>query len=334
MERVRGATIADLTAGTVRLADALAIGIATLDALERVHAARFVHRDLKPDNLVRTGDGVVILDLGLARKLPADPDDPTRANVQVGSLEYMPPEQIADSASVDERSDLYAFGCILYELLAGRPPFVGDAAALERAHAALRPPRLGALASVPAAIEALVHDCLAKEPARRQLRDRARPRSPPTPDRRDRRRAHRRAPAARAATRSRRGGRRAWRAGRDRRAAARPTAARPAACPRGSPTSNASRARPARRARRAVGGARRWRCADAVPAASRDSRGRAPRSPPARSRAPRAAAGGVPRARARARQRRRRTAGARPPARRGCSRTRTGRCARRPTPSR
>jgi eukaryotic-like serine/threonine-protein kinase len=167
MDRVRGTTVAELTTAPVRIADAIAIGIATLDALEQVHAARFVHRDLKPDNLLRTESGVVILDLGLARKLPTDPDDPTRAGVQVGSLEYMPPEQIADSASVDERSDLYAFGCILYELVAGRPPFVGDAAALERAHAALRPPRLGALASVSAAIELVVHDCLAKEPARR-----------------------------------------------------------------------------------------------------------------------------------------------------------------------
>src|SRR5439155_6749038 len=132
--------------GPLRELDAIAIGLATLESLERVHRASFVHRDLKPDNLVRRPDGsVVILDLGLARKLPRDPDDPTKAGVQVGSLEYIPPEQIADSAAVDVRADLYAFGCVLYELFAGRPPFVGDAAALERAHAALRPPRLGAL---------------------------------------------------------------------------------------------------------------------------------------------------------------------------------------------
>ena len=169
MDRVVGANLADLTAeGPMRTTEAAALGLAALDALERVHAARFVHRDIKPDNLVRTPQGiVVILDLGLARKLPDDPDDPTRANVQVGSLEYIAPEQIADSANVDERTDLYAFGCVLYELLAGRPPFVGDAAALERAHTALRPPRLGALVSTPAAVEALVHDLLAKEPARR-----------------------------------------------------------------------------------------------------------------------------------------------------------------------
>src|SRR5690606_31180516 len=128
----------------------------------------FVHRDIKPDNIVRTREGrVVILDLGLARKLPNDPDDPTREHVQVGSLEYSAPEQIADSAAVDERSDLYAFGCVLFELLAGRPPFLGDAAALERAHTALRPPRLGALANVPAAVETLCNELLAKDPARR-----------------------------------------------------------------------------------------------------------------------------------------------------------------------
>ena len=169
MERAIGTTVADITTdGPQRIGDAVALSIAILDALIRVHEARFVHRDLKPDNLVRTPDGrVVILDLGLARKLPDDPDDPTRANVQVGSLEYMAPEQIEDSAMADERSDLYAFGCILYELCAGRPPFVGDAAVLERAHAAMRPARLGALATVPAEIEALCHECLAKEPQRR-----------------------------------------------------------------------------------------------------------------------------------------------------------------------
>jgi tetratricopeptide (TPR) repeat protein len=168
MARIAGRTLGELVAaGPLDMAEVIALAIGLCDAVERIHAARFVHRDLKPDNAVRAGDHVVVLDLGLARKLPADPDDPTRAHVQVGSLEYLPPEQAGDAAAVDERADLYALGCVLYELVAGRPPFVGDAAALERAHAALRPPRLGALASVPAGIEALVMDCLAKDPARR-----------------------------------------------------------------------------------------------------------------------------------------------------------------------
>ncbi|TMQ18232.1 MAG: serine/threonine protein kinase, partial [Deltaproteobacteria bacterium] len=168
MERVTGDNLGDLLPAPIPIDRAIAIAIAILDALAPIHAAGFVHRDIKPDNLVRRPDGsVVVLDLGLARKLPSDPDDPTRSGVMVGSLEYIPPEQLIDAASVDVRADIYAFGCVLYELCAGRPPFLGDAAALERAHAALRPPPLGALAPVPAPIEALCHDCLAKLPARR-----------------------------------------------------------------------------------------------------------------------------------------------------------------------
>jgi tetratricopeptide (TPR) repeat protein len=169
MEKIEGDNLADLTtAGPMRIERAVGIAAALLASLVRVHAARFVHRDIKPDNLVLRADGsVVILDLGLARKIPSDPDDPTRAGVQVGSLEYMPPEQLLDAGSVDVHADLYAFGCILYELCAGRPPFIGDAAALERAHAALRPPPLGALVNVPPELETLVHECLAKLPARR-----------------------------------------------------------------------------------------------------------------------------------------------------------------------
>jgi tetratricopeptide (TPR) repeat protein len=168
MERIPGASLADLLAQPLRIEVVLSIAMGVLDALARIHAAGFVHRDLKPDNIVRRPDhSIAILDLGLARKLPADPEDPTRPGVQVGSLEYMPPEQVLDAAAVDHRADIYAFGCVLYELCAGRPPFLGDASALERAHAALRPPPLGALAPVPAPIEAVCHDCLAKLPARR-----------------------------------------------------------------------------------------------------------------------------------------------------------------------
>jgi len=168
MERITGDNLGDLLTAPIALDRALAIAAGLLDALVAVHAAGFVHRDIKPDNIVRRPDGsIAILDLGLARKLPVDPDDPTRPGVVVGSPEYLPPEQALDAGSVDVRADLYAFGCVLYELCAGRPPFLGDAHALERAHAALRPPALGALAAVPGQIEAVCHDCLAKLPPRR-----------------------------------------------------------------------------------------------------------------------------------------------------------------------
>jgi tetratricopeptide (TPR) repeat protein len=168
MERVTGDNLGDLLTAPIALDRALAIAAGILDALAAIHAAGFVHRDLKPDNIVRRPDGsIAILDLGLARKQAVDLDDPTRRGVVVGSPEYLPPEQRLDAASVDARADLYAFGCVLYELCAGRPPFLGDAAALERAHAALRPPTLGALAGVPAWLDAVCHDCLAKLPVRR-----------------------------------------------------------------------------------------------------------------------------------------------------------------------
>ncbi len=170
MERIEGANLGDvIAAAPIRVDQAIALSLGILGALGRIHAAGFAHRDLKPDNIVRRADGtIVILDLGLARKVPSDPDDPNRAGVQIGSIEYMAPEQLLDATTAGIPADLYAFGCILYELCARRPPFVGaDASALERAHVALRPPPLGAFATVPPALEQLCHDCLAKQPARR-----------------------------------------------------------------------------------------------------------------------------------------------------------------------
>jgi len=169
MERITGPSLGELMCAPIGLGRALEIAVGILDALARIHAAGFVHRDLKPDNIITRADGsIAIVDLGLARKLPDDPDDPTRPGVQVGSPEYMAPEQF-DAAAVDPRADLYAFGCVLYELCAGRPPFVGDGSVLRRAHAALRPPPLSALAPVPAVIEAVCNDCLAKLPTRRPV---------------------------------------------------------------------------------------------------------------------------------------------------------------------
>jgi eukaryotic-like serine/threonine-protein kinase len=168
MERVPGPSLGELLAVPIALDRALEIAVGLLDSLGHVHAAGFVHRDLKPDNLVIRADrSVAILDLGLARKLPTDDADPTRPGVQVGSLEYIAPEQLRDPASVDARSDLYAFGCVLYELCAGRPPFLGDDGALRGAHQRLRPPALSALAEVPTVLEAVCHDCLAKQPTSR-----------------------------------------------------------------------------------------------------------------------------------------------------------------------
>ena len=150
---------------------------AILVALEAAHARGVVHGDLKPENLFlrRPGERVVLIDFGLstcaaAPERGAGADAPrTRAGAVAGTPEYMAPEQLRGGPSVGAAADLYAFGVILFELLTLQPPFTGDASAIEHGHLALRPPRPGDLAPVPAALEEIALACLAKDPRRRPV---------------------------------------------------------------------------------------------------------------------------------------------------------------------
>ena len=103
---------------TMRLADDL------LDALDHAHGHGIVHRDVKPENVVMAPEGAVLLDFGIARAVAASGSDRlTRSGIAVGTSTYMSPEQITALKEIDRRSDIYSLGCVLYECLAGNPPF-------------------------------------------------------------------------------------------------------------------------------------------------------------------------------------------------------------------
>ena len=188
LELIEGETLADrLVRGPIRLGEALAIARQIGDALDTAHERGIVHRDLKPANIKVTSDGLVkVLDFGLAKAMdsaasnawsavdlshsPTMAVGATHSGVILGTAAYMSPEQ-ARGKDVDKRTDIWAFGCVLYEMLTGRVAFPGETlsdmivAILDRA------PDWSALpAGMPATLSRLLRRCLEKD-ARRRLRD-------------------------------------------------------------------------------------------------------------------------------------------------------------------
>src|SRR5690606_23605660 len=137
------------------------------EALAAVHAAGALHRDLKPHNVVLRPDGrPVLIDFGLVRDLEAD--RLTRTGEVMGSLSYMPPEQVEGDGEVDERTDVYGLGALLYHLLVGGPPFEGPTAYAVARILDHDPPWPRAVRrKVPAKLDALVRRALAKRKADR-----------------------------------------------------------------------------------------------------------------------------------------------------------------------
>jgi eukaryotic-like serine/threonine-protein kinase len=152
------------------LDDALQIAREVADALSYAHSRGVVHRDIKPENILLESGHAVVADFGIARAISAAGGDRlTETGLAVGTPSYMSPEQAAGSQDLDGRSDLYSLGCVLYEMLAGQPPFTGPTVeAVLRQHLTVEPPNItGVRPAVPAAVAAALERALAKTPADR-----------------------------------------------------------------------------------------------------------------------------------------------------------------------
>ena len=183
MELVEGDDLKQRIArGSMPLAEALAVARQIADALEAAHAQGIVHRDLKPANIKLRADGAVkVLDFGLAKAMEpsssssavdesptiTSPVAMTEPGVLLGTAAYMSPEQ-ARGKAVDKRADIWAFGCVLYELLAGRSVFRGETVSDTIASVLEREPAWGVLpAETPPGVRRLLQRCLQKDPKRR-----------------------------------------------------------------------------------------------------------------------------------------------------------------------
>jgi eukaryotic-like serine/threonine-protein kinase len=179
MELVPGPTLAAVIEGehaSLTLPRILGIARQIADGLDAAHEKGIIHRDLKPGNVVLTPEGQVkILDFGVAKSLDAaratgPAAGTTEAGMVLGTPAYMSPEQ-ARGLPVDKRTDVWALGCVLYELLTGRQAFAGDTASDSLAAVLERQPDLTVLpAATPAGVRSLLRHCLEKDPKRR-LRD-------------------------------------------------------------------------------------------------------------------------------------------------------------------
>ena len=181
LELVDGVTLAErLQRGPLPVDEALRLACQIALALECAHDRGIVHRDLKPANIKITSDGAVkVLDFGLAKltapdgtfaATPTSSLSGTREGLLAGTPAYMSPEQ-ARGKPVDKRTDVWAFGCVLFEMLTGRAAFEGETVTDTLAAVLDREPTWSALPqTTPAVIRRLIRRCLEKDPARR-LRD-------------------------------------------------------------------------------------------------------------------------------------------------------------------
>ena len=171
MEYVEGHTVRDILrdGAAVPIEEAIEITAGVLSALEYSHHAGIIHRDIKPANVMITPTGAVkVMDFGIARAVADSAATMTQTQAVIGTAQYLSPEQ-ARGEQVDARSDLYSTGCLLFELLTGRPPFVGDSpVAVAYQHVGQNPVPPSSVASdVPEVLDRITLKALAKD---RELR--------------------------------------------------------------------------------------------------------------------------------------------------------------------
>ena len=180
MEHLEGQTLAQrLERGPLPLGEALKCASDIADALDKAHRQGVVHRDLKPGNIMLTAAGPKLLDFGLAKlrnaesgskpvtvsAMPTDAGAITAHGAILGTLQYMSPEQL-EGKEADPRSDIFAFGATLYEMVTGKRPFEGKSQVSLMASILEHDPKPASSIqpSVPAGVEHLIQNCLSKDP--------------------------------------------------------------------------------------------------------------------------------------------------------------------------
>jgi serine/threonine-protein kinase len=151
------------------VAEALRLAREVAEALAYAHERGFVHRDIKPANILISAGHALVADFGIARAMTGDGRALTQTGLAIGTPQYMSPEQASGSADLDGRSDIYALGCVLYEMIAGEPPFTGPTAQAIISRSITETPRAltSTRDSLPPAVDAAVMKALAKTPADR-----------------------------------------------------------------------------------------------------------------------------------------------------------------------
>jgi len=153
----------------LQLESALRIAREVADALHYAHQNGVIHRDIKPENILLSGSHALVADFGIARALsPEGSEQLTESGISLGTPRYMSPEQAVAQRDIDQRTDIYSLGCVVYEMLTGEPPFTGPTPQAVLAKRLSEPvPHLRTGRDVPLALERAVTKALARSPADR-----------------------------------------------------------------------------------------------------------------------------------------------------------------------